>query len=316
MTRRLGFLATSRRAATAVGAALLLAGIVTSGPGCSATPKGEAFASPEAGGEAIAAALRANDEGRIRAILGPEADEVLTSGDEVADRNRKQAYLKEYDAKHGVVMESDGRATITVGQTDWPMPIPLVREDGSWRFDVARGKDEMLARRVGRNELSTIQVCRAVVDAQKEYYAGRVGGVGAYAAKFLSTPGEHDGLYWATKEGEPPSPLGALVAQAQEEGYRASADRSPAPYQGYYYRILSGQGPAAPGGARSYMENGRLTGGFGVVAYPATYGNSGVMTFVVNQNGIVYQRDAGSDTLKAGESMAAFDPDERWTIVP
>jgi hypothetical protein len=303
----------------AIARAVALAATVIAGAGCaSASPK--SFNSPEAGVEALVGALRPYDESRAVAVLGPEADDVLVSGDPVADENTREAFLAAYDRRHRIVTEDDGSATLLVGDDDWPMPIPLVRSGGTWRFDTASGKDEILNRRIGNNELSTIEVCRAIVDAQQEYADADPthSGSRAYAPKFLSDPGARNGLFWETREGEPPSPLGELVAEAVVEGYPlpTSADRTPQPYHGYYYKMLTAQGPSAPGGARSYVERGHLTGGFGVVAWPADYLNSGVMTFMVNQDGVVYQRDLGPDTALIAGSMTAFDPDASWVMVP
>jgi hypothetical protein len=223
-----------------------------------------------------------------------------------------------YDEAHRLEAKPDGTTILLVGRNEWPLPIPLVREHQGWSFDVDRGKKEMLARRVGRNELTAMQVSRAIVDAQKEYAEGEGGG--AYAARFLSEPGTHNGLYWDTKPGEPESPLGPFAASAEAEGYstyRAAGDTTPRPFHGYLYRILTAQGPAAPGGAQSYLSSGlnrgRLTN-FAVIAYPATYGNSGVMTFLTGRNGIVYERDLGPEGTAAAGSIMEYNPDLRWRV--
>jgi hypothetical protein len=209
--------------------------------------------------------------------------------------------------------------TLTVGDEEWPLPIPLVKADGGWQFDTDAGDDEILSRRIGRNELSTIQVCLAIVDAQREYAEMNVdgSGPGQYAQRFLSQPDKHDGLYWPTAEGAEPSPLGELVSAAAEEGYDVSPPptEAPRPYHGYLYRILKSQGPDARGGAQDYLDSGRMTRGFGVVAFPADYGNSGIKTFLVDQDGIVYQRDLGADTERIASAMTAFNPDSSWDVV-
>jgi len=223
-----------------------------------------------------------------------------------------------YDDKHELVegSEPDAPYTLLVGESSWPFPIPVVKGKSGWYFDTAEGKDEILNRRIGRNELSAIQVCLAIVDAQREYARRDPAGTGlpVYAEKFNSDPGTRNGLYWPAKEGEEKSPLGELVAKASEEGYKSARNESgeQVPYHGYHYRILTSQGQSAPGGARDYIVEGKLIGGFGVVAWPDQYGNSGIMTFITNQDGVVYQKDLGPSTPKLAESMAAFDPGEGW----
>ena len=207
---------------------------------------------------------------------------------------------------------------LLIGKDDWPFPIPIVKKGKVWQFDTNKGKEEILNRRIGRNELDTIQTCLAVVDAEREYAmdAGKESGVPVYAQKLMSDPGKHDGLYWETKEGEKPSPMGQFVAQAIEKGYKARkpGEERP-PYSGYYYRLLTGQGKHAPDGAYDYIVNGKMIGGFAMVAYPAKYGNSGVMTFIVNQDGVVYQKDLGRNTANAAKAITKFDPDKTWTKV-
>ena len=281
--------------------------------------RGRAFASPQEGASALVGALRPLDTEKLRAILGPESDEIISSGDEVADRNAAAAFVASYERRHNIVVQDD-TATLVVGEDDWPLPIPLVRDGESWRFDTEEGKEEILARRVGRNELSAIEACRAIVDAQREY-SDLMGGTGhepVYAQKFASDPGQRNGLYWKTKEGEPESPLGPEIVAAVAEGYggQRAPDKGPRPFHGYCYRILTAQGPSAPGGARSYLVNGRMSGGFGVVAWPVEYGNSGIMTFMVSNRGVVYQKDLGDKTEQLAARMTALDPDASWEIVP
>lgn len=286
--------------------------------GC-ATNRGRAFDSPERGADALVAALKPLNHSELRAILGPDSDEVVSSGDEVADQNAADNFVAAYEQHHKIELD-DGRATLSVGEDEWPLPIPLVKVGNSWYFDTDEGNDEILARRIGRNELATIQACRAIVDAQKEFASLNSSAAGAepvYATKFASDPGQHNGLFWKTGEGEPESPLGPEVVAAVAEGYggKAPSDAGPRPFHGYCYRMLSAQGPSAPGGARSFLKDGRLVGGFGAVAWPVQYGNSGIMTFLVSSRGIVYQKDLGKDTEKIASSMQAFDPDSTWNIV-
>jgi len=300
--------------------ALAVLGAAALAPGCvSARP--EAFDSPDAAASALAVAIRDGSDARLLEIFGPEAEDLVSSGDEVADRNLRQSFLELYDQQHALEREEPWTATLVVGPDDWPFPLPLVQDDdGRWSFDVEAGREEIIDRRVGRNELATIETCRAVVDAQRDYAAMQWPGKppGEYAQRFLSAAGpesgQRDGLYWPTAEGEPPSPLGELVADAQAEGYALAGERAgPQPLHGYLYRMLTAQGPAAPGGRASYLVGGRLTRGFAVVAYPVEYGNSGVMTFLVGANGIVYEADLGEDTARAAVAMTEYDPDARWS---
>jgi hypothetical protein len=267
----------------------------------------------------LVAAIRANDTKKILNILGPDGEEIISSGDEVADQMNREKFLRAYDEKRSLP-RSAGSVTLIVGSKDWPMPIPIVKDDsGKWRFDTDAGKDEILNRRIGQNELDVIQVCNAIVDAERDYAESDPLGLGyaVYADRVISDEGQRNGLFWKTNPGEDPSPLGPLVATAVGEGYgqRKSSSAPPKPYHGYYYRVLKEQGPHAPGGAMSYVLNGRLIAGFAVVAYPADYGNSGIMTFIVNQDGIVYQKDFGDDTPKVATAMTAYDPAPDWKRV-
>jgi hypothetical protein len=276
------------------------------------------FATPEDAAGALVAAAQAEQSEELMRILGNDADDILSSGDEVADRQARARFLRDYDEKHALVSEPDGSVTLQVGHEDWPMPIPIVKRWNSWRFDVDRGKEEILNRRIGRNELDAQQVCLALVDAQREYISmdRNVDGVPEYAQKLISDLGQKNGLYWEAGPGEPPSPMGPLVAQAAAEGYGASRNESNhrRPYHGYYYKLLRSPGPNAPGGARDYMANGRLKEGFAVVAWPAEYGNSGLMTFLVSHHGVVYQRDLGEQTDEIAAAITAFDPDPQWKL--
>jgi hypothetical protein len=283
--------------------------------GCSHHGQGLAFATPDAAVDSMVTALRSSNQPELFRILGPEADDVLSSGDPVDDARVKAEFLRRYDQNHGLVPDQNGRSmTLEVGDTHWPLPIPIVKASDGWRFDTAAGLDEILNRRIGRDELDTIETCRAANDAQADYFAAnpRKSPVPEYARKFISSEGTRDGLYWPTGEGEPLSPLGALMAEAADEGYRITGKGNP--YHGYFYRMLTAQGDFAPGGRMSYLTGDSLTKGFGVVAYPAQYGNSGIMTFIVNQQGIVYQRDLGADTANIAKAMTEFDPDPNWTV--
>jgi hypothetical protein len=273
----------------------------------------QSFPSPEAAADALRQAANGSDEKPLLAIFGSEGKDIVGSGDAVADANIREQFSKAYDEKHSFEREGDSKATLVYGDDDFPFPIPIVKKGDAWHFDTAAGKDEILARRVGRNELSAIQVCLAVVDAQREYASVDRDGDGLfdYAEKFLSSPGKHDGLYWPTQPGEPDSPLGELVAEAQSQGYHAKQGEH-APYHGYLYKILTKQGKHAADGAYDYIVHGRMIGGFAMVAYPAEYGVSGIMTFMVNHDGVVVSKDLGKDTAKTAAAMTHFDPDSTW----
>jgi hypothetical protein len=292
------------------------AGIVPHTPAASAAAaQQDAFASPAAAVAALIAANRGNDLGRLKAILGPESGKLIDSGDPVADRSGRARFVAAYDGAHELQPEGRDKMILIVGREDWPMPIPLVRRHGAWQFDTEAGASEILDRRIGRDELSVIEVCRAFVIAQREFAAlnPRAGGLAEYAQHFMSAAGQRNGLYWPTKSGEPESPLGPLIARARAEGYAPGAPHVAAqPYYGYFFRILIRQGTYAPGGARNYVVGGHMTGGFALLAFPATYGDSGVMTFIVNQDGIVYQKNLGSATVAIARQITEFDPDPSW----
>jgi hypothetical protein len=299
-----------------VGALTLALALI--GGGCAAhhTP-GAAFPTAEAAVDSLVTGLRANDRPQLDKVLGSDADQILSSGDSVADANGVQSFLNSYDAKHQLQPVEEGVMTLEIGPTDWPMPIPLVRSSDGWRFDTAAGLDEMLTRRIGRNELDTIETCRAIADAQQDYFAANPMGVNppCYADRLFSSPGKRDGLYWPAAENEPQSPVGELLADAWEEGYRRSTTGTPNPYHGYLFGLLNAQGKFAPGGRMSYLTGDRLTRGFAVVAYPAEYGNSGIKTFIINQQGIVFQRDLGDNTADLAKAMTEFDPSPEWDAV-
>lgn len=275
------------------------------------------FSSAEDAVKALVTAVKNNDLKEMSAIFGPIGKDLMSSGDEVADRQRREKFLTKFEEKNSLVPEGKDMVLV-IGKDGWPFPIPVVKKGETWVFDTQKGKEEILNRRIGENELNTIQVCLAIVDAQQEYARGDYDGDGLleYAEKFRSDPGKKNGLYWKAKEGEEQSPLGLLAAQARSEGYGEKlSGGNPTPYHGYYYRILKSQGKNAPGGAYDYVVKGNMIGGFAVVAYPAKYGNSGVMTFIVNHDGVVYQKDLGPDTEKIAKSMKKYDPDETWEKV-
>jgi Protein of unknown function (DUF2950) len=273
----------------------------------------ERYKNPDEAVAALIAAARAADRPTLMRVLGPGSAEIVSSGDEVADAAGRKRVLDAYDTKRQVAMEGADKAVLVIGNEDWPFPIPLVRKDGSWQFDTAAGRDEILHRRIGRNELSTIQAALAYVDAQHEYAEKGLAGNGVYAQRIVSQPGKKDGLYWPTQSDEDESPLGELAAAASAAGYRAGQQR--APYHGYYYKVLTRQGANAPGGALDYVVRGKMIGGFALVAYPAEYRNSGVMTFLVNHQGVVYEKDLGPDTARIASGMTAFNPDSTWQRV-
>ena len=270
----------------------------------------QAYPSPEDAAAALAAAVKTGTKGTILKVLGRGAEDIVESGDDVADAEMRQRFLSAYDAKHSVKAEGNKKATLILGADDFPFPIPLVNNKSGWEFDSDAGRIEILYRRIGRNELDAIQTCLAFVDAQNEYAEkDRTGeGVGLYAQRIVSSPGKKDGLFW--RDDRDPSPLGELAAQASAEGYKVGEQA--APYHGYYFRILKGQGSDARGGALNYVVRGKMIGGFALIAYPAEYGNSGVMTFMVNHAGTVYEKDLGNRTEGIAKRKYLFDPDQTW----
>ena len=268
-------------------------------------------------GDAVLAlynAAKSNDDQAQSAILGSNSGPILHTGDEVADKKMRTDFVSRYDQMHRVVMEPDQTVTLYIGADNWPMPIPLVKNNnGAWYFDTEVGKQEILYRRIGRNENDAIEVLYTLVDAQRDYASGTHDGdkTKHYAMKFFSDEGKQNGLYWKTNDNESPSPIGPLLVVAAGEGY-ARKEGQQTPFHGYYYRILTKQGAAAKGGARDYIVNGQLTRGFAFVAYPAEYRNSGVMTFIVNQDGVVYEKDLGPDTGKLAAAMSEYNPDNTW----
>jgi hypothetical protein len=274
------------------------------------------FGTPEAAVEALVKAFRNTDEAKsytdLYTLFGTGSGTVISSGDKVADREIRAKFLRLYDEKNRLEMTGERKAVIHVGNNDWPFPIPIVKAGKNWQFDMKQGKEEILSRRIGANELDAIQTCLAIVDAQREYAATDWDGDGLleYAQKLQSTGGKKDGLYWEVTPGEKPSPLGPLLAKARSEGYKKG--EKPVPYHGYFFRILTEQGKDAHGGAYSYLVKDSMVGGFALVAYPASYGVSGVKTFIVNHEGVVYEKDLGAKTAKRASSMKAFNPDKTW----
>ena len=271
------------------------------------------FASAEEAAQALVTAVRAGDVKALVSVLGSEGRSLVSSGDAVSDRQLREKFLLAYDAGSRLIPYGT-YSVLEVGADNWAFPIPIVKDGERWRFDVRQGREEIIARRIGHNELYTMQTCLAYVDAQREYYARDPDGDALlqYAQKFASRPGMRDGLYWPTNPGEPPSPLGLFVARARGEGYRKRS-ANPVAYWGYNYRILTAQGKDAPGGAYDYLAHGKMIGGFALVAYPAQYGASGVMTFIVNQDGVVYQKNLGPNSAGTARAMKSFNPDSTWT---
>ena len=276
------------------------------------------FKSPEEAAKSLMEAVKSNDTKELLAIFGPAGKELISSGDEVADKAGREHFVKDYEEMNKLEKETENKVTLVVGNREWPLPIPIVKKGETWVYDTMAGKEELLNRRIGRNELNTIQTCLAYVDAQREYAIKDRDSdkVREYAQKFGSTKGKKDGLYWEAKEGEEQSPLGSLAAQAVREGYtgRKPGDK-PSPYHGYYYKILKAQGKNAEGGACDYVINGKMIGGFALVAYPAEYGASGIMTFIINHDGVVYEKNLGKDTVKIATAITKYDPDKTWKKV-
>lgn len=294
----------------------VLALLVLHGAVQASTVQQTSFTSPEDAVAALITALEQNDVAALATLLGPDSEDVVSSGDEVADANARVDFVASFKSRNALVPEGSSRMTLVVGSDDWPLPVPIVEKDGKWYLDGAAGADEIVYRRVGRNELGAIAVLRGFIDAQLEYAAAGHDGnePGVFAAKLRSDPGMQNGLYWPTNEGEPQSPAGEAVARAAAEGYRAVTGKRK-PYHGYYYRMLYAQGANANGGAAEYFVDGQLTQGVALLAWPADYGASGVMSFMVNSEGLVYQKDLGEDTAEVADSIQAFDPDGSWEIV-
>ncbi|MGA3284912.1 MAG: DUF2950 domain-containing protein [Verrucomicrobiota bacterium] len=288
-------------------------------PVCVSAAEEQTFASPQDAINALVSAAQNHDTNALHLIFGPAGHDLI-SPDAVQATGEYKIFAQHLTEKTQLINNSDSNVTLEIGADGWPFPIPLVKQDGRWFFDTAAGKAEILARRIGRNEIGAIRVCNAYVEAQREYASqDRMGdGVLAYAQFLRSTPGTHDGLFWPANPDEELSPLGPLVAQARVEGYQRTAkmlNDEQAPYHGYYFKILTRQGKHAPGGKYKYIINGRMIAGFAFVAWPAEWGNSGVMTFIVNQQGKVYQKNLGPKTPAIAKAMTTYDPDDTWTLV-
>lgn len=267
------------------------------------------FSSPEDASTALVAAAKDNDERRMLEILGPDAKHIVSSGDDAEDAQSHADFVAKYDEMHRLVKEPDGSVTLYIGAKNWPTPIPIVKKGDSWFFDTDAGKQEILYRRIGRNEISTIRVCQELVAAEKEYSSSHQN---EYAEKIFSDAGKQNGLYWDASNGGPESPIGPLLAWAVAEQHAETSEGGSAPYRGYYFRILTRQGKNASGGAKSYVTDGKMTQGFAFMAYPAEYRSSGVMTFIVGPDGTVYQKDLGKKTSTLAKAMNKYDPDSRW----
>jgi hypothetical protein len=297
----------------------LLAFVLTAASAASlaaaATQNQASFASAEAAMEEFAAAIKVHDVAKLNRILGPEAKDILESGDPIEDKAARERFATAYAQSHKLSTVSPTKATILVGSDDWPFPVPLVKEAGVWRFDTREGKEELVNRRIGRNELWTQQAMLAYVDAQREYYARnpQKEKLLQYAQKFMSSDGKRDGLYFPTAAGEKPSPLGPLFEAQRSAGNVPKGGANPGAYHGYHFRILKAQGPNARAGAYDYVTNGKMIGGFALVAYPAAYGSTGIMTFIVNYEGVVFEKNLGPDTVRIAQKMTRYDPDKTWT---
>jgi len=267
------------------------------------------FSSPEDASNALVAAVQSADDKAMLEILGADGKQIVSSGDDVEDAQNRAKFLQKYQEMHRLVREPDGTTTLYIGAENWPTPIPLLNKGDAWYFDTEAGKKEILFRRVGRNEMSAIRVCQELVNAQKEYYSAQHE---EYAQNIMSDEGQHNGLYWKAAESEPQSPIGPLIASAVAEGYAKRQDGAPTPYRGYYFHVLTRQGKNGQGGAKNYLVNGKMTGGFAFVAYPAEYRSSGVMTFIVSEDGVVFQKDLGRKTDGLAKAMKEYNPDSSW----
>jgi len=271
------------------------------------------FPTAEEAVQTVIKAAKANNKTELLSIFGSEAEDLFSSGDKVADRRARQLILVALNEKWSLASQGPNTKTLVIGNEEWPYPIPLIKDKTGWRFDTAAGREEILYRRIGRNELNTIKTCLIYVKAQNEYaqkgHDGKAAGL--FAQKLASEPGKQDGLFWKSGPGEELSPLGGFAAEASSEGYTRSHS-GPTPFHGYVFRLLKAQGPAAPGGAKNYVSNGEMKDGFALVAYPAEYRNSGVMTFIVNQDGIVYEKDLGEKTTQVAGQITEYNPDKSW----
>ena len=293
----------------------IASGLLVGVPVGAATPEGRGFPSADAAAKALISAARSDDVASLIDILGPASKEILTTSDPVADKKIRQKFTERAAVKMRLVADrrEPKAKTLLVGKDDWPLPIPIVQVSGQWYFDVEQGKQEILARRIGSNELDAIEVCRGYVEAQNDYAEKdrTASGILHYAEKIISSPGKQDGLYWANTAGSEESPIGDVIARAFAEGYTKKRD----PYHGYYYKILTSQGRHASGGELSYLQNGLMTKGFALIAWPSDYRSTGIMTFIVDKSGIVYQKDLGPKTPALATAYTAYDPDDTWAPV-
>jgi hypothetical protein len=298
--------------------AVAVASLGLAAASCSrATPGPRTFATPEEAVRTLNAAVKAEKLDELLAIFGPEGKELVASSDAATARGNRKVFTVAVAEKWHLVDQGANAKVLVIGNEEWPFPVPLVRDASGWRFDTAAGKEEVIARRIGRNELAVMQLCRTYVAAQYHYaHVGHDGKrAGLYATAFRSDPGKQNGLYWPAGRRQPRSPLGDLVAQAAEEGRTLGKEGQPAPFHGYYFKILTSQGAAATGGAKNYVTGGELSGGFALVAWPAQYDATGVMTFIVNQDGVLYEKDLGPDTAAAAKALSVYDPDQSWAKV-
>lgn len=291
-----------------VGVVLAPFGAVSSG----VAQEAKSFPTYQAAATAMYEAARDKNQAELHALLGAHADSVLSSGDAASDENARATFVKQFRIKHAFTNESDNKVILTVGETAWPMPIPIVFSNGGWHFDSEEGVQELVYRRIGRNELSTLKGLKLVYLAEVNYAAKTHDGVpaGTYADKLVSSVGKHDGLYWVGENGQAEGPAGGLVALASDEGYSIQPQKEP--FHGYFYKLLKEQGSHATGGARSYYKDGRMSAGFAVLAYPAEYGVSGIMTFIMGPHGTIYQKDLGEKTDGIAKAMNSYDPDSSW----
>jgi hypothetical protein len=301
--------------AGALGLACGLAALAAAGPAAGVGPR--TFATPEEAVRALAETVKAGDVAGLVALFGPEGQELVDTSDAATGRRNREVFLTALAEGWRLVDLGPDRRELVLGNEDWPFPVPLARGPAGWSFDAAAGREEVLNRRIGRNELAVIRILHSYVAAQRAYAATGHDGkrAGLYARRFGSDPGTQNGLYWPARRGEPRSPLGVLIAKASEEGYRRGPEGGPTPLYGYCFRILEGQGPSAKGGAADYVVKGEMSGGFGLVAWPVHYGASGVMTFVVNQDGVPYEKDLGPETAAGAAAITRYNPDDSWLAV-
>lgn len=291
---------------------LVMIAVLTAGSATAQQSGQKTFKSAGEAAKALVSAVKAEDQAQLLEILGPGAKDIISSGDPADDKNHREEFVQKYKQMHRLVTEPDGATTLYIGAENWPTPIPLAHKGSAWYFDTPKGRQQILYRRIGRNELAAIQVCRELADAQNEYQAQPHDGDDdrQYAQKLFSDPGKQDGLYWPVSSGQAESPIGPLLASANADGH--GPEGKPEPFQGYYFRILKAQGPNVPGGAHSYVENGKMTRGFAFLAFPAEYRNSGVMTFIVDKSGVVYEKDLGPQTAETAKTLTRYNRDATW----